>query len=254
MLKPFIINLTLALCFLQAQAQTTRLTVRAKAKDAKFIGTAIGGAYVTVKNHFSGELLAKGLTTGASGNTELIMKQAIRRGQSVTDSTTASFIAMVDIMEPTLVDIAAIAPFNRKNAAVTSTTQVWLIPGKDILGEGVVLEFPGFILDILSPSTHEIIKLDAIKGNLKFKVSLTMMCGCAITKGGIWNSEDIEVKAIVSKNGVKSEEIPLLITTVSNIFEGNFKTTEKGNYEFVIYAYDRKTGNTGVDKINFVLE
>lgn len=252
--KKVALHFILGICFLQTEAQTTKLTIRAQAKDAKFIGTAIGGAYVTVKNNLTGELLAKGLTTGASGNTDLIMKGGVRRGLPVIDNTTAKFEAAINITEPTLVDIAVVAPVNRKSAAVTSTTQIWLIPGKDILGEGLILEFPGFILDVLSPSTHEIIKLDALKGTLNFKVSLTMMCGCPITKDGIWNADDIEVKAIVSKDGIRISELPLHITPVSNIFEGSLKATAKGNYEFVIYAYDRKTGNTGVDKINFVLQ
>ena len=36
----------------------TRLTVRAKAKDAKFVGSSIGGALILVKNAQTGELLA----------------------------------------------------------------------------------------------------------------------------------------------------------------------------------------------------
>jgi hypothetical protein len=254
MLKRIALCLILGICFIQSQAQTTKLTIRAKAKDAKFIGTGIGGAYVTVKNNLTGELLAKGLTSGASGNTELIMNTPAKRGQAQTDSTTAKFVAAITITEPTFVDITVVAPYNRKNAAITATTQLWLIPGKDIIGEGVILEFPGFILDILAPTTHEFIQLASLKGNLPFKVSLTMMCGCTISKGGIWDSEDIEVKAIVSKEGLRLTELPLAITKVNNIFEGNLKVTEKGNYELVIYAYDRKTGNTGVDKINFVLQ
>jgi hypothetical protein len=253
MLKKIAATLILGISFIYSHAQTTRLTVRAQAKDAKFIGTGIGGAYVTVRNNLSGEILAKGLTTGTSGNTDLMMKGQ-RRGLPVTDTATAKFEAAIAITEPTFVDIEAVAPITRRNAAVKSTTQVWLIPGKDIIGEGVLLEFPGFILDVLSPSTHEFIKLDDLRGNLKFKVSLTMMCGCTITKGGIWDANGIEVKAIVKKEGIRITEIPLSITAAANIFEGILKTVEKGNYELVIYAYDARTGNTGVDKINFVIK
>lgn len=253
-LKKIALFLFLGTSILQSKAQNTQLLIRAKAKDAKFIGTGIGGAFVTVKNNLTGEVLAKGLTVGSSGNTELIMNTAAKRGGALTDSTTAKFVASIAITEPTFVDIAVVAPYNRKNAAITATTQLWLIPGKDILGEGIVLEFPGFILDILAPTTHQFIPLASLKGNLNFKVSLTMMCGCTITKGGVWNAEDIELKAIVSKEGARITELPLRITSQNNIFEGNFKVSEKGNYEFVIYAFDQKTGNTGVDKINFVLQ
>lgn len=255
MLKRLIVSSALVCCMIASRAQTTQLVVRAKAKDAKFIGTAIGGAYIIVRNNTTGEILAKGITTGTSGNTDVIMKKAVVRGQSITDSTTAKFVANVDISEPTFVDIEVLAPFNRKTARVKATTQIWLIPGKNILGEGIVVEIPGFILDVLSPNTHEIIKLDTLKnGELKVKASLTMTCGCPISKGGIWNADEITINAIVRKEGLKVSELPLHLTEHTNIFEGALKVKEKGNYEFVIYAYDPKTGNTGVDKISFVIQ
>jgi len=86
------------------------------------------------------------------------------------------------------------------------------------------------------------------------KASVVMMCGCPISKGGIWNSDDITINAIAKKEGLKVGEFPLYITDRNNIFEGNFKVNGKGNYELTIYAYDPKTGNTGVDKINYVVQ
>ena len=254
MFKTFITSMMIC-CIMDSHAQSTKLIVRAKAKDAKFIGTGIGGAYVIVRNNLTGEILAKGLTTGASGNTDLIMKKPFSRGQALTDSTTAKFEASIDISEPTFVDIEVLAPVNRKSAAVKGSTQIWLIPGKPILGEGIVIEVPGFILDVLYPNTHQVIKLDAVKkGILTFKASLTMTCGCPITKGGVWNADDITIRAVVKKEGVRLGEEPLHLTAQPNIFEGNLSVKEKGNYELLIYAYDPKTGNTGVDKINFVLQ
>ncbi|POY39391.1 hypothetical protein C3K47_00280 [Solitalea longa] len=236
-------------------AETTRAVVRAHAKDAKFIGTGIGGAYVVIRNDLTGEILAKGLTTGASGNTELIMNTAIKRNDRLTDDQTAKFIGIVDIDEPVFVTIEVTAPVNRKNAAIKVSTQVWLIPGKHIEGDGIVLEVPGFILDVLAPQTHQVIPSASLKDNkVLIKANLVMMCGCAISKGGTWNSEDIEVKAIVKLEGKKLAEVPLHITDQTNVFEGTLDASAKGNYELQLYAYDRKTGNTGVDKVNFVIQ
>ena len=53
-------------------ATETHIIVRAKAKDAKFIGSSLGGAYVIIKNKMTGEILAKGKTQGSTGNTDLI--------------------------------------------------------------------------------------------------------------------------------------------------------------------------------------
>ena len=47
-----------------AWAVPTEITVHVKTKDAKFLGTSMGGALVTIKDAQTGELLAKGVTSG----------------------------------------------------------------------------------------------------------------------------------------------------------------------------------------------
>ncbi|MCB0584441.1 MAG: hypothetical protein KDD06_03815 [Phaeodactylibacter sp.] len=44
------------------------------------------------------------------------------------------------------------------------------------------------------------------------------------------------------------------ITKTVNIFEGAVPITQNGAYEFVVTAFGPGTGNTGVDKVNFVVE
>lgn len=233
----------------------TKLIVRVKAKDAKFIGTGIGGAYVVVRNNLTGEVLAKGLTSGASGSTELIMQTAHQRGQSLTDGKTAGFETTIDISDALLLDIEVTAPVSRKAASIKGSTQLWLIPGKNIEGEGLVIELPGYILDILHPTTHAFLKqVDGKALTVDLKVSLTMLCGCTITKGGVWNADDIEVVAILKKEGSPLKELKLELTPTANIFGVSTALTEKGNYSFSVYAYDKKTNNTGVDRINFVVQ
>ncbi|GAO42497.1 hypothetical protein [Flavihumibacter petaseus] len=249
--------LTILALFITATsfATPTRLLVRVKAKDAKFIGTGIGGAYVVVRNHLSGDVLSKGVTTGASGNTDLIMLSAHQRNQRLTDAKTAGFEASIDISEPLLVDVEVTAPLSRKNAAVNGSTQLWLIPGKHIEGEGLVIELPGYILDILSPTTHAFLTLPA-SGSLTVdvKASLTMLCGCTITKGGTWNADDIEVVVLIKKDDKPLREQRLQYSGTANIFSSPVALTEKGAYGLSVYAYDPKTGNTGVDNINFVIQ
>lgn len=254
MFKKLFITGSLLVAAICSQAQTTQIIIRAKAKDAKFIGTPIGGAYVIVRNHISGEVLAQGLTKGGSGNTDVIVKNPHVRYQPITDSATAKFVAKVNITEPTFADIEVIAPVTRRNGTVKATTQVWLIPGKDILGDGIVLEIPGFIVDILAPTTHEFVKLDAIKDGLKFKASVVLECGCPVSKGGVWDADKYTVRAIVKREGVKIDEIGLSLTDHNNIFEGTLNVKEKGDYEIDVYAYDQQSGNTGADKINFVVQ
>ncbi len=240
---------------LTAAATPTRLIVRVKAKDAKFIGTGIGGAFVQIKNPLTGETLAKGLTTGSSGSTPLIMSTAHQRNQRLTDEKTAGYEAVLDITEPVLVEIVVTAPVSRKNAAITGSTQVWLIPGKHIDGEGLVIELPGYILDILQPTTHAFLSLPQGKPlAVDLQVSLTMLCGCTITKGGTWDANAIEVTGILYKEGKPLKELRLQPTDTPNIFSLRAELTEKGSYGFTVFAYDAQTHNTGVDKVNFVIQ
>lgn len=238
--------------FNNALAQTTQVTIRALAKDAKFIGTGIGGAFVIVKNHYTQEVLAKGYTTGTSGDTKVIINNPRIRHTRITDDQTAKFVAELDIDEPTLVDIHVVAPYNRRHAAIESSTQLWAIPGKHIAGDGVILEIPGFIVDILSPHTHHV--LDAsTEEEVSLKVHVVMMCGCVIQQGGLWNADHYEVSAIVKKEGKEIARLALVKAAADNIFETKFPIHGIGNYEVIVTAFDQAAHNTGVDKLNFVV-
>lgn len=252
-MKTFILIAAFLLGNLMVSATETKVMIRAKARDAKFIGTSLGGAHIIVRNKLNGKILAEGNTTGSTGNTDLIMKTPKIRGNSIADEQTGGFIANIDIDEPTFVTIEVISPLNSRQAQATVTTELWLIPGKDILGEGLILEIPGYIIDILKPRTHQYIALNTIKDKqFLFQANIVMMCGCVIDKGGVWNSDEIEVKGILKKDGkvIKNVDMSLVST---NLFEGNHLINTPGNYELILYAYDKKTGNTGVDKVNYVV-
>lgn len=230
-------------------AQETTVMVRARAKDAKFIGSSIGGARILIKDATTGEILAQGFTKGSTGNTEALMKQPQERHKNLSDGKTAGFKATLDLEEPVFVSVEAYAPYNKKQARVLSSTQLWLIPGKDITGDGLVLEIPGFIVDIISPQTHERLKADEA---VTLKANVVMMCGCPVSKGGIWDASGYEIKAIISQEGKKLKEVSLQPEEKSSTFSAS-TNLEKGLYEVTVYAYDPVTGNTGLEKTNIIL-
>jgi len=252
MKKSILVLALLAIC-MNAFATETKLMVRAKAKDAKFVGSSIGGAHIIVRNTLNAEILAEGTTKGATGNTNLIMKSPHERYTQLSDDGTAGFLAVINIDEPTFVRVEVLSPINKKNAQVHASTELWLIPGKHILGDGVVIEIPGFVVDILQPNTHQYIALESIKeSGLEIEANIVMMCGCPIEKDGIWDSNSMEVKAIIHKDGESFGEI-ILDNPSQNTFTGNLKIKEGGYYQITVYAFDATTGNTGVDKINYVV-
>jgi hypothetical protein len=252
-MKNTIITLLLLIIAQFSFATETQIIVRAKAKDAKFIGSSIGGAYVIIRNQLNGEILAQGKTEGSTGNTSLIMNTAIERGTQLADDQTAKFLASIDIDEPTYVSVEVLSPINRKNAQVAARTELWLIPGKHILGDGIIIEIPGFAIDIVAPRTHQRIGLSTLEGGIiTIQANIVMMCGCPINSGGLWNADTMEVKALIKRNGQTTGDVEMTVQSTS-LFEGQLLAREAGSYEIIVYAYDAATGNTGVDKINFII-
>ncbi|MCB0689733.1 MAG: hypothetical protein KDC53_24505, partial [Saprospiraceae bacterium] len=186
-------------------------------------------------------------------NTDLIMKTPWTRHERLTYEKTAKFLAMIDIDEPTLVTIEIQSPVNSRQALIHASTELWIIPGKDILGDGIIVEIPGFVVELLKPRTHQYVSLDELKdGIIEIQANVVMMCGCPISKDGIWDSQKIEVMAIIKKDGNQVETMPLE-WVADNLFEASFPTDEKGQYEVIVYAFDGMTGNTGVDKVNYII-
>lgn len=233
-----------------ASAQETTLMIRVQSKDAKFIGSSIGGAKITVKDDLTGKILAEGITKGSTGDTKVIMEQPKSRGNKITDEETAGFLAKLDISEPVFVTIEAVAPVNKRQASVRSTIQQWILPGKNIGGDGIVLEVPGFVVDILSPQTHESL---ADGKEITITANVVLMCGCPVTPGGIWDANKYEINALISGPGMETLTVPLKNNKKPSTFTGQ-TDLNAGNYEITVYAFDPATGNTGLDKTNIIIK
>ena len=156
-----------------ASAVETHVTVNVLSKDAKFIGSSMGGALVTIRNADTGELLAKGLTQGSTGNTGLLMKDEITRRTTLVDDRSAKFQATVDIDAPTRVEISARGPMAQRQSVDAASVTQWLLPGKDVTaGNAVLLEIPGMVVDVLAPPAHQHFRSPA---EVTVRVNLTMM-------------------------------------------------------------------------------
>ncbi len=155
-----------------AEALTTKLIVRAKSKDAKFVGTSMGGAHIVIKDSETGKVLAEGLTAGGTGNTQRIMVAPHMRFGKLSDSSTAKFETVLEIDEPILLTIDVEAPYGFKPDTVKISTQIWLIPGKHITGDGVIVEVPGF--SIYTQTAKEV-KLTGNKADIPIQARIVMI-------------------------------------------------------------------------------
>ncbi len=235
-----------------AWAVQTQITVRVKSKDAKFVGTTMGGVLITIKTVQTGELLAKGYTAGGTGNTAKIMNTPVTRGVPLADDSAAKFTASIDIDEPTQVEVSAYGPLaNLQSANRVSATQ-WVVPGKNITaGDAWLMEMPGIAVNVQAPTMHSM--LGGAPQTVAIKANVVMMCGCPITPGGLWDANKIEVSALLSRNGKRVGVLPLPYAGSASQFAGTWTVQEPGTYQATVYAYDAATGNTGLDSVTFVV-
>jgi len=156
-----------------AEQIPTKLRVRVVSRDAKVVGTHVGGASVTVQDVKTGETLAKGLQLGGTGNTEKIMVQPRERFGTVYDvEGTAYFETTLMLERPTEVEVIAEGPLGYPQAVQTSSKTILLVPGKDVLGEGLILELNGFIVQILAPEDGRELTAKT-KATIRAKMTMT---------------------------------------------------------------------------------
>lgn len=227
-----------ALLATSAQAEPTHVMVRAQALDAKFIGDHMGGVRVTLTDARTGAVLAKGLTKGGTGDTPRIMKAPRVRGADLADAATSGFLATLDIKQPTLVRALAEGPAGHPGAAVKISSSLWILPGRDITGDGWVLTFPGLVIE---PTTAP-----AADGALRITAKVSLMCGCPIEPGGVWDAKNYDVQAVLLRRGRVVATAPLAYAGQPSQFAGLLPNAPPGRYTLRLVATDRTTPNAGV--------
>lgn len=215
----------------------TAVTIRVRAHDAKFIGSGTGGMNVVVEEIDTGKVLATGQITGGTGDTDRLMKKPVGRADTLANDGSASYVATLRLDRPTRVRIRAVGPLAEAQSVQEMTVTTWVVPGRPIGGDGIVLEMPGLIV---SPQPQP-----ATKGRIPLVADVKLMCGCPITQGGLWNSDDYEVGAILSRAGTPEADAELSFTGETNRFAGSIATPAAGRYEVTLWAHNSKTGNTG---------
>jgi hypothetical protein len=171
-----------------ALALPTPVTVRVLSQGAKFIGTGMGGVDVVLADAATGAKLAEGRIEGGTGDTAKIMNGSAR-GTPVGDANSAAFTATIDISEPKEIRVLIMGPMKPAGVAVSKVETRWLIPGQPVVGDGWVVDLPGLALTA---------RRDA--GQVVADVS--MLCGCPIAPGTLWDEKRFEVKAWVGGSAV----------------------------------------------------
>ncbi len=234
-----------------ALAVPTEIHVRVLSQGAKFIGTSMGGVELVLRDVHTGETLAGGLVQGSTGDTARIMGGQ-PRGVPLSTDGSAVWKGMIDLPVPRLIELVARGPLAQPQAMVTVTSQRWVLPGRGVtIGDGWLLELPGLVVDAVEPAAHE--QLEKGAKSRRLAVNVSMLCGCPITPGGMWDANGFDVRATVRGPGGGASEMKLAYGGRTGLFVGDLPLGGAGAYVVTVSAFDTKTGATGVDRTSFLV-
>jgi hypothetical protein len=222
----------------------TQLVVRVAAHDAKLIGSGVGGARVTIRDASTGEVLAEGIQEGSTGSTARIMETPRERGDTVyATPDAAAFTTTLDLEAPTQVEITAEGPLGTPHAIQRATKSVLLLPGRDVVGEGVILELHGFTVVVEAPPADAPLSDD---DSIVVRAKVEMLCGCPLTPGGMWDADRVDIRARLLRDGDVVREAPLRYSGLPSIFTVRLPPADPGEYELEVLAADPGRGNLGM--------
>lgn len=226
----------------EASAQTTRVNIRVISHDAKIIGDGVGGARVVVRDPSTGRVLAEGIQRGGTGDTQSIVREPHARGQAVYEAPGAAvFTAEFELDAPKVLEFIGEGPLGYEHAMQRAVKRMLVIPGEDILGDGVLLELHGFIVELIEPKTP------ATGGTVTVTARVRMLCGCPHTPGGLWDAERISVKARLYEGTRVIREAILEYAGEPNMFTGAISLQDAGpNARLVVLANDADRANFGM--------
>lgn len=236
----------------------TQIDVRVLAKGGKYLGDDIGGALVTLHDVYTGEMLARGTTSGGSGELDL-MSISLTRAEVLPVDGASVFTATLDLDEPRLIRVTAYGPLAAQLSANTVSQTQWVYPGKNITGGakggGLFLEIPGLVVQILNPPTHYLPQ--TAPKQIEIRANVTMMCGCPIGPNHQpWDPSLFEVMAVIKQGEYSYTEMALNFDKdapdgVPSQFVNTWEVPSNNSgqpqiYEITVSAFQQLTGNTGV--------
>jgi len=244
----------------------TPLKIRVQAKGGKYLGNDIGGAEVTIRDAQTGQWLTGGQVLGDSGQLQqgyvstASPEPVIVPGSSPsinwltpgTNFTASCFNTTLQLTRPTLLEIEVYGPIGGLQSAQRVVTRIWAVPGQAMNQEpGVVVEFPGLIVQVKEPSTHY--QLSNIP-SLWISANVTMMCGCPIASptAPYWPAADFTVTAVISQVGAPAPLASIVLSSTGVSSFWNWYLVESpGYYQVDVNAVQKSTGNIGTGSVTF---
>lgn len=222
----------------------TTVVVRAVAQDAKIIGSGVGGARITIRDSHTGEVLASGIQEGGTGDTPAIMGDRPRSGGVFAVEGGAYFSAELQLSEPTAVVVEAAGPLGTDHAIQHASVSLLLVPGHDIVGDGVVITLHGFTVEVVEAPSEA-----TAGGPVAVRARITMLCGCPTQPGGMWDADEYDLSMELVGDAGAIVSAPLNYAGETSTYEGELAVPaglDPGMFELRIIAVHASRANAGM--------
>lgn len=222
----------------------TQVMVRAVSHDAKLLGSVVGGARIVIQDASTGAILAEGVQEGSTGDTDKLVREPRVRGEQIHNTEgAAGFLATVKLDQPTVVEVAAYGPLAFPQAMQRATKTMLLVPGEHVLGDGVLLEIHGFIVEILQDDD---VLTGTVGSPLALRTRVRMTCSCPTEPGGLWDADSKRIMAYLMQGDTVLQEVDLAYAGTQSEYEGQFMPTEAGTYSLRVVAMEAARQNFGL--------
>jgi hypothetical protein len=228
--------------------------VRVVAHGSMVLGKDVGGARVTITDVATGQILATGIQQGDTGDQNQIMRTPRLMEEAHYSSRPAAvFTATLDLVTPTLVEIAAEGPLAFPAATQRASTRVWLIPGHDLTSDGIVLSLYGFIVQIEHPKTDGTSLIS--KNDVMLRASVRTLSGALVRPHSDWDSRKIHIYGELLIGTKVIERLQMFYSGEKARFEAPFfvpllKDAPDG-ITLRVVAADSSSGNFGLAEAKY---
>ncbi|MBI4400564.1 MAG: hypothetical protein HY581_02890 [Nitrospirae bacterium] len=231
----------------------TDVQVRVVAHGSMVLGDEVGGARVTITDVATGRLLASGLQRGEAGDPNQIMRTPrLMEEPRYSSRPSGSFHATLHLDRPTLVEIVAQGPLNYPAASQRASKTVLLIPGRDLLNDGVVLHLYGYIVQLENPPPGQPL---IAKEDVKLQASVRTLSGSPVRPHGVWDSRKVEIFGEVLIGDRVIERVQMFYSGAKSSFEAPFFVPTPGEapngVTLRVVAADKAGANFGMGEASY---
>ena len=233
----------------------TTILVRVVAHGAMVLGREVGGARVTITDVETKQVLATGIQQGETGDQNQIMRTPHLMEEPVYSARPAAvFTTTLELRKPTLVEITAEGPLAHPASMQHASQTVLLIPGHDLINDGIVLHLYGYIVQIEHPKPGQALMA---KDDVKLRASVRTLSGTLVRPHGDWDSRKIRIYGELLIGNRIVERLQMFYSNETGTFDAPFfvpKPDEAPDGIVLrVVATDLATGNSGVGRADFTV-